>query len=258
MQAGQRREKGHWEDFAVLAQALQPYLHPANSDQPGASGTLGQIEATSDQTPATLSQTKASVKQTDTTLRQTAPTGHHAAVGIGSIPECQIAAVHNCNGTVQSYQPQQSEGIRLTDSHAVIACDGTAQLSTKTALLQDAMAQHPLVSSQPGPVQLSSSLNSIECQSSAATSHASSHSTASQSQGSMTTSHASSHSTDLESQGMETRSHAGSHSRAGCHLRMPTQLELTKAGRLDLVHAIRNNGGFTAVADRLNVLPNTR
>lgn len=40
--------------------------------------------------------------------------------------------------------------------------------------------------------------------------------------------------------------------------KMPTQQELTAAGRMDLLNAVRTWGGFTAVADRMGVLPNTR
>lgn len=40
--------------------------------------------------------------------------------------------------------------------------------------------------------------------------------------------------------------------------RMPTQQELNAAGRMDLLNAMRVWGGFTAVADRMGVLPNTR
>lgn len=39
---------------------------------------------------------------------------------------------------------------------------------------------------------------------------------------------------------------------------MPSQQELTDFGRMDLLHAVRLWGGFTTVADRLGVLPNTR
>lgn len=42
-----------------------------------------------------------------------------------------------------------------------------------------------------------------------------------------------------------------------CH-KMPTQQELMTAGRMDLLNAVRLWGGFTAVADRMGVLPNTR
>lgn len=40
--------------------------------------------------------------------------------------------------------------------------------------------------------------------------------------------------------------------------RMPTQLELIAAGRMDLLNAMRVWGGFTAVADLMGILPNTR
>ncbi|DBA97292.1 TPA: Low molecular weight phosphotyrosine protein phosphatase, variant 3 [Trebouxia sp. C0004] len=40
--------------------------------------------------------------------------------------------------------------------------------------------------------------------------------------------------------------------------KMATQQELMAAGRMDLLNAVRLWGGFTAVADRLGVLPNTR
>lgn len=48
-----------------------------------------------------------------------------------------------------------------------------------------------------------------------------------------------------------------SSSQQGC-LKMVTQQELMAAGRMDLLHAVRLWGGFTHVADRLGVLPNTR
>ena len=48
-----------------------------------------------------------------------------------------------------------------------------------------------------------------------------------------------------------------SSSRQGCW-KMVTQQELMAAGRMDLLHAVRLWGGFTHVADRLGVLPNTR
>jgi len=47
-----------------------------------------------------------------------------------------------------------------------------------------------------------------------------------------------------------------SSSPAGC--KMATQQELMAAGRMDLLNAVRLWGGFTAVADRMGALPNTR
>ena len=48
-----------------------------------------------------------------------------------------------------------------------------------------------------------------------------------------------------------------SSSQQGCY-KMATQQELTAAGRMDLLNAVRVWGGFTAVADRLGARPNTR
>ena len=45
---------------------------------------------------------------------------------------------------------------------------------------------------------------------------------------------------------------------SGIQYRMPTQQELIAAGRMDLLNAMRTWGGFTAVADLMGVLPNTR
>ncbi len=48
-----------------------------------------------------------------------------------------------------------------------------------------------------------------------------------------------------------------SSSQQGC-CKMATQQELMAAGRMDLLNAVRLWGGFTAVADRMGALPNTR
>ena len=48
-----------------------------------------------------------------------------------------------------------------------------------------------------------------------------------------------------------------SSSQQGCY-KMVTQQELMGAGRMDLLNAVRLWGGFTAVADRMGALPNTR
>lgn len=48
-----------------------------------------------------------------------------------------------------------------------------------------------------------------------------------------------------------------SSSQQGCY-KMATQQELMAADRMDLLNAVRLWGGFTAVADRMGALPNTR
>lgn len=68
----------------------------------------------------------------------------------------------------------------------------------------------------------------------------------------------SSHMSCSTSQSSRAQGGAGSQGQAEYQLRMPSHQELEGAGRMDLLHAVRCWGGFTAVADRLKVLPNTR
>ena len=177
----QRKEGGHWNDFELVRQQLQPFLRPVTPHPhslPASTTTLLQYS----QGPSTGNNSEASREQCQTAGLQ----------AVGSVHR----GVHASSTAVMNGAAAQRNRPIAVPSNIFTPLDGeTAEDGQKCNFQHDDSSEADVVSQASGA--------------------------------------------------------RGQH-------RMPTQQELTAAGRMDLLNAVRVWGGFTAVADLMGVLPNTR
>lgn len=255
---GQRKGKGHWEDFDTLAYELQPYLQPvdpqhtdnraavrrAATHQCAPSAAVDKQLAAAGSDDKTVRLYKAGSVQSSELARQTAALQHQAkASPAPRLPKEKTQQ----RATSQGGQAARYRVPGVAQQQMAAVHGRPARAGLKQCEQEDGIADQMLASSahdMPSTPSLTKTWNSGV------------------------------HADQQDPDGLQWQMHTHNLDSVRCpgraqlrmpeqgqgdlQLRMVSQQELEGAGRMDLLHAVRTWGGFTAVADRLNVLPNTR